>query len=282
MLLHDRGTYRARWACVAGKTPPGEISQAAVAKVIVDHLRKTGNDPGQLDYRLLKDRVCRALSGRALTPSTLGLFTAAFLFSEQDTRHLWALFLGTTPDEAQAAFEPPSFRVVCLAETYEVNREGRPQSHQVYQRITATKDGVSRVALRFDSAAAAITVSTGGTSDMYRCADEWFAVDVVLPKVLMADESFDLEYVVEYPADAKADPQFCRGAVGEHIDSATIAVRFSPDKRPNTVWWMVRSNIGRAGRTVFREQVEIDHHSCSVSKTVLAVDDVVLGFRWEW
>jgi hypothetical protein len=281
MLLNERGTYRSQWARLVGKTSPGEISQAAVAKVIVDHLRTTGDDTSQLDHRLFKDRVYRALSGRALTPSTLGLFVAAFRFSEVDARQLWALFLGATPDEARAAVEPPGFHVLCLADTHEVNSEGRPQLHTVKQRITATKDGVSRFPLRFDSAAVEIKAFTGTIGDIYRCADGLFAADVVLPKVLMRDEHFDVEYVIEYPADAKDDPEFLRGAEGKHIDSATIVVKFSPSRRPRTVWWMVLSRL-MGGRTVFREQVKIDRKTSSVSKTVLSVEDVVIGFRWEW
>lgn len=105
MLLNERESYRARWACLAGKTPPGEISQAAVAKVIVGHLDKTADGSGQMDFRLWKDRVYRALSGQALTLSTVRVFAEAFAFNEQDKRQLWALLFGTTPDEAWAAFE---------------------------------------------------------------------------------------------------------------------------------------------------------------------------------
>jgi hypothetical protein len=266
---------------VVDKTSSDEISQAAVAKVIVDYLRKAENKASELDYRLLKDRVHRALSGRALTPSTLGLFTAAFQFSEEHKRQLWAIFLGTTPDEARAAFQPPGFHVVCLAETYEMDSEGRPQSHRVRQKITATRDEVSRFPLQFDSAALEIRVSTGEISDRYRCADDLFAVDILLPKVLMRNESFDLEYVVEHPTDAKADRELLRGAIGKHIDSATIVVKFNAGRLPSRVWWMVRTNIGRNGRTLLREQVEIDQSS-SVSRTVLSLDDVVVGFRWDW
>src|SRR5687768_14731231 len=90
-LLNECEAYRSQWSCLAGKTPPGEISQAAVAKVIVDHLRKTGIQASELDYRLLKDRVCRGLSGRALTSSTLQLFMAGFSINDAHAQHLWAL-----------------------------------------------------------------------------------------------------------------------------------------------------------------------------------------------
>ncbi len=282
MLLNERGRYRSRWARLAGKTPPGEISQAAVAKVIADHLRKAEDGADEQDYRLLKDRVHRALSGRALTPSTLGLFTAAFLLSEEDTRHLWALFLGTTPDEARAAFQPPDYHVASLSETHEVNSDGRSQLHRTRQKITATKDGVSRFPVQFDSAAVAVRADTADVSDVYRCADDLFAVDVLLPKVLMKDESFDIEYVVEYPVDAKDDREFLRGVMGKRIDRATIEVKFSHNRQPREVWWTVCSNIGGRGKTVLREKVDLDRDSSSVSKTVLSVDDVVIGFRWEW
>lgn len=282
VLLSENETYRDRWICLAGKTPPGEISQAAVARVIVDHLRKAGDEAVRLDYRLLKDRVYRALSGRALTRSTLALFAAAFPFSDEDTRYLWALFLGTTPDGARAAFRPPNYHVASLSMIHEVNSEGRPRSRRVRQRITANEDGVSRVPLRFDSSDVAVKISDGDISDTYRCADDLFAVDVLLPKVLNKNESFNLEYVVEYPADANADPEFLRGAIGQYIDSATIEVKFSRANPPSTVWWTVLSNLGSGGRTVLREQVEIDHKKSSVSKTVSSVDDVVIGFRWEY
>jgi hypothetical protein len=267
---------------LAGKTPPGEISQAAVARVIIDHLREAGKEVGQMDYRLLKDKVYRALSGRALTSPTLELFAAAFLFSDEDMRYLWALFTGTTPDGARAAFQPPSVHVVCLTDTHEVSSEGRPKSHRVKQRITAIREGVTRFPLLFDSEALAITVSDGAVSDIYRCSDELFAVDVLLPKALTINESFSLEYLVEYSADADASPEFLRGAVGKRIDKATIEIIFDRHRPPSAVWWTVLSGLGMSGRTVFRERVEIDRQSSSVSKTVSSVDDVVIGFRWEW
>ena len=245
-------------------------------------MRKTGKEVGQSDHRLLKDKVYRALSGRALTPSTLGLFAAAFLFDDEDTRYLWALFLRTTIDEARAAFQSPGIRIDRLIETHEVNSEGRSQFHRVCLEIAATRDDVTRFPLRFDSAALEVTVSVGEIGDIYKCSDELFAVDVLLPRALIKNELFRFDYSVEYLADAKADPEFLRGAVGKQIDSATIEVKFSPARPPSAVWWMVLSGLGSSGRTVYRERIDLDHRRLSVCKTVTSVDDAVIGFRWEW
>lgn len=101
MLLGERAAYRSQWARLVEKTGTDEIGQTAVAKVIVEYVHRVGDGTGPADYRLLKDRVHRALSGSALTPVTLGLFVDAFRFSEQDARQLWAIFLGTAAEETQ-------------------------------------------------------------------------------------------------------------------------------------------------------------------------------------
>lgn len=136
MLLGERAAYRGQWARVVDKAGTDEISQAAVAKVIVEHVRSVGGgtDPG--DYRLLKDRVYRALSGRALTPSTLGLIVDAFRFSEQDARQLWGLFLGTAAEETQMV---PACKILPLTAAEDVWL--RSQLAALWERFAVAEGG---------------------------------------------------------------------------------------------------------------------------------------------
>ncbi len=97
-LLLDREAYRARWQCLAINTPPGLISQAAIAQVIANHLRQTGRAQ---PYRTLKDRIYRALSGKVLALETLELFATAFQFHEADVRQMQGL-LTAPEDDARA------------------------------------------------------------------------------------------------------------------------------------------------------------------------------------
>lgn len=51
----------------------------------------------------------------------------------------------------------------------------------------------------------------GDIIDVYGCADGLLGSTSSFPKALNSDKSLDHDYVVDYPAYAKADPQFlCR------------------------------------------------------------------------
>lgn len=101
MLLIQPGPYRDQWTeHVERSRKTGEVSRAAVARVISDflaeRLRLTGEKPPS--PRQLKDRVNRALTGYA-TGHTLELFGAAFGFTDEEKRQLWAYY---TQDEGEA------------------------------------------------------------------------------------------------------------------------------------------------------------------------------------
>lgn len=101
MLLTQPGPYRERWMeHVSRQRTSGEISQAAITRVLSDflakQLRATGEQPP--DARQLKDRANRALTGRSLTSQTLELFGAAFGFTEETMRQLWSCYMQADKD----------------------------------------------------------------------------------------------------------------------------------------------------------------------------------------
>ncbi len=96
-LLAGPGPYRARWLRHVTRATPGRVNQAAVARVLAEWLWQHGEHPdSDLLPRALRDRVSRALGGRALSAATLRLFVAAFAMSAADEAELWDL-LDTPP-----------------------------------------------------------------------------------------------------------------------------------------------------------------------------------------
>jgi hypothetical protein len=294
LLLGQPGRYRAAWASRADKVPPSDISQAAVAKVIVDHLRTHGQivDDGGA-YRAIKDRVNRALSGQTLTPSTLRLFSQAFLFSQEDARLLWSRFLGTTANQVSyviddlrlppanaAAFNPRGYRVVSLWDVHHIGANRMPSRHTTRQIIRATTDGLSRCSIRFDIDALTVAVQEFDTSELYLCPDGLYAIDILLPRVLQCGDEQELNYALYYPAPTSDRQRFQRSALGNVIEEACVEVQFSPQRRPSKVWWAIWQE--RDGKPALREPVELNPERSSVFKKVLSAAQTIFGFCWDW
>lgn len=91
------GRYRELWVGKAEKPRKGELSQAAVARVITEHLASKGHPAP--NPRQLRSLVSRALAGTNLTKETLALFIDAFEMAEIDAQVLWLLFRGATFDQ---------------------------------------------------------------------------------------------------------------------------------------------------------------------------------------
>lgn len=90
------GRYRELWVGKADKPRKSELSQAAVARVIMEYLTSKGHPIS--DHRAFRSLVSRALNGVHLTKETLSLFIDAFAMTEDDAQKLWMLFAGAKPD----------------------------------------------------------------------------------------------------------------------------------------------------------------------------------------
>ncbi|OKI26767.1 hypothetical protein [Streptomyces sp. CB03911] len=94
-LLAAPGRYRTRWLRHVARATPGRVNQAAVARVLAEWLWLGGEaSEGDILPRALRDRVSRALGGRALSAATLRLFVAAFDMTAADEARLWDLLDG--------------------------------------------------------------------------------------------------------------------------------------------------------------------------------------------
>lgn len=95
--LPPRGRYRQIWLDKAEKPRTGQLSQAAVARVITEHLMSTGRSAP--DPRTLRSLVSRALTGERLTKETLELFIDAFAMTKDDAEKLRLLLAGGRPSD---------------------------------------------------------------------------------------------------------------------------------------------------------------------------------------
>jgi hypothetical protein len=291
----------------AGKLRPGEISQAAVARVIADYLKIEGtldaND--EMEYRKLKDRVYRALTGKAMTQDTLAWFTCAFALSREDARRVWSGFTGARPDQVDgyigellipppqaAAFSPPGFVTRSLREKHEIGGDRRPKSHTVAQQIQAIEEWGWRYPVRFDSRIAKFEVinESGGTSDLYRCdasfdahrSDKrFFAVDIILPRPVPRGETALIEYKLTYDPSIPVDRIFQRGAL-QNMQDIEIEVCFSRNRLPKAVWWTHWREFGSEAPPYLREPMHVDARTPSVRKKLTSADRTIVGFSWRW
>lgn len=100
-LLAAPGRYRTRWLRHVARATPGRINQAAVTRVLAEWLWLGGEaSEGDILPRALRDRVSRALGGRALSAATLRLFVAAFDMTGADEARLWDLLDGRPETDA--------------------------------------------------------------------------------------------------------------------------------------------------------------------------------------
>lgn len=294
-LLERPGRYRDRWVRRAEKPRSGQISQAAVARVLAEYLnRYEGKDDDEAAYRHLKDRVHRALSGQALTPDTLEWFTRAFLLTEDDARSLWSRFVGGNPEQTDgiirrlappptnaAAFEPLRYETVELYETHYVDRDGRPEKHETIQSIRATADGVSRYPLRIDTKAH-VQVEEGvvRASDTYRCDDDIYAIDVMLPHELREGECIDVRYSIFFEDDCAQQSVFRRAAYPP-IENMTVEIKFDTRKIPRSVVWATWRDFSSDSPMLTCEPMEPDDKGV-VRKCLRSAKRTVVGFVWNW
>ncbi|WP_329500331.1 hypothetical protein [Kitasatospora herbaricolor] len=103
-LLAAPGRYRTRWLRHVARATPGRINQAAVTRVLAEWLWLGGEaSEGDILPRALRDRVSRALGGRAISAATLRLFVAAFDMTGADEARLWDLLDGRPEPGADPA-----------------------------------------------------------------------------------------------------------------------------------------------------------------------------------
>lgn len=95
-LLERPGKYRAFWETRIARLGKSALNEAAIARVLAEHLWDVGERP-DTDVELprrLRDRVSRALDGSVLSAETLRWFIAAFKIDPRSAAHLQHLRTG--------------------------------------------------------------------------------------------------------------------------------------------------------------------------------------------
>jgi hypothetical protein len=301
LLLTRPGRYRDRWARRVEKSRGDEISQAAVARVIADYLtlERRWDHTDQSEHRRLKDKVHRALSGKALTPETLGWFISAFLLTRDDARFLWTRYTGgednsgdidaylrrlATPPSDAAAFDMPRFITTSLHATLEIDARRKPRRQITRQRIRAHQEWIWRFPLRFRDPVEDIRPAAGcdKRTDLYRCDDGMWAVDLILATPLARGSEVEIGYDMVYPDHTEDDQRFQRGLARETQD-VKIELRFDDAARPEQVWWATWREFAADNDPNLREPLyRKGHRPPRISKTLTSATDTTVGFCWKW
>ncbi|MEU5695688.1 hypothetical protein [Actinosynnema sp. NPDC020468] len=288
-LLDRRGRYRERWVRQVTKSRDGEISQAAVARVIVDYVGLRGD--AIADYRKLRSRVHRALSGTSLTAETLGLFVGAFSMSERDTRDLWAKFAGAAVDNVEVlrtlAPPPPEavglrasqFEVLSSREEHFIDPHGQPERHETVQRLRALADDLGRFPVQFDTPHILVLDASTDASDLYHSTTGSYGFDLIFDSPLRRLDEITIRYSVKLDYTAPQS-DFRRIAV-RPMSNMSIAIHFSRECLPAEVWWASWRDPFPESEPMTREPVQVDRGRVS-KKLSFAASSSIVGFCWAW
>lgn len=301
-LLLKPGAYRQSWEKHVSRGRTGNINQLAVAEVLARHLGRFPRGPADacITSHQLKDLVSRALSGRLLSRSSLGLFIDAFGFSEHEADRLWQLWNGSATISVLSgshavstraeldltqALGPRQHQTLSLHEHVYVGSDGRIDRARTLKVVEATAPGVDRIPFLCDTSVLTLEVGQGCkglAGDVRQVRKDVFATEILLARTLGLGETLTLEYWVTYrfPGDPRdlRERQY-RQAVMRHLENFDMRVEFHPDRLPLYVWWATWD--GMEGGVLDRAQILPDSQH-SVHHYLRSFEKTVAGFYWEW
>ncbi len=301
-LLLKPGGYRLAWDQYATRERQGTINQLAVAEVLARHLQsapRSASDPTVTPHQL-KDTVSRALTGRLLSRSALGLFIDAFGLSEHEAGRLWRLWNGaatigvmtgthavpvTAEQNVNAAIGPRRYETLALHDHVWVGSDGWIDRSRTLHVIEAIAPGVDRIPFVCDTNVLTLEVGQGCkelTGQVQRIGADFFATEILLSRTLDIGETLTLEYWLSYrwqddPGDPSAREYRCAGM--RQLQNLDMRVEFDPARLPAQLWWAHWD--GAEGRVLDREAVTLDSQN-SVHRFLRSLERTAVGFYWEW
>ncbi len=304
-LLLRPGRTRSTWEQYAERNRPGHINQLAVAEVLARYLWDYPRRPGDSEIlpRQLKDTASRALSGKLLSKSALGLFIDAFSIPSFERNQLWRLwegssrirvltgprsFGGQARAEIETALGPAVHRTLSVHDHHYVGPDGLPNRTRTLQVIEAIDDRVGQIPYIYNTDALTIDLIQGctGLGERFReITSGFFATDMLLVRPLGLGETLTLEYVTSFTYEpvpaAEMNGDLCqyRRAVRRRMENVDIRVEFDPGMLPRTVWWANWDGV--AGEVISQESVALDSQN-SAQRFLRFMEDTVVGFHWEW
>ena len=279
--------HRRRWLRYSSARR-GELSRAAVAAVLAEHLFETGEVGWDHRPRSLENRVGRALNGDRLSDRTLELFIAAFEISEQHADELRGLLHGGRPDDplvvadalhGERPMPRRTARTLQVAEHHELGPDGSPRQHVTRQLLEAVEE-TDRHLYVFDTAHAAVTVVTGGRPvAAYRVAGTPLCmVEVLLTEPLLPGQTCHLELRTSFAYPEPPPPEFRRGVTAS-VRHVALTVRFDAARRPAEVF---RARWAGVEETEPEEAVPVQLVGGQTSLELVPSRACVIGWRWRW
>jgi hypothetical protein len=289
-LLSQPGRARRRWQVYQhGAVGPGEVSIAAVCRVIAQYLWESGeySDTDADLPRRLKDRVARALHGSFLNPVTLRWFAGAFDFPDDDALRLQLLLdgspntrvvIGRATEAGLPAARP--HRTLSLHEDHYLGPDGLPVRHMTTQVIEATADGLSSYRYMFDTATLTVDVMQGGRlgKSTYNMGHGIFARDIILMRPLRKGETATLRYSSAFHYTEAPPPELRRAAL-RPVLNVNLRAQFHPERLPRRVFFTEWHDL--RGQPVRRTPVTLEPDN-SVHVFLSSMERAIAGFTWEW
>lgn len=294
LLASDPG-YRARWLLRCDRAPAarrddteGTVSFAAISKVISDwvllHEPDTMGDLLDMgDYRSIRDRVRRALTGAGLQPGTLGWFIESFDMTQADARRLADTFSGLGEQRSGSLPErwltlPASgHRTLSLHERHVIGADRLPVRHHTMQVIESEIAELRMYPFRFDTPDAVVVVEQGGTAGpVYQEQDDLWCSNLELAPPLRLGHTAAINYTSRFFYRAAPPPEFRRGA-RRRIEAVSLTVAFHPDAVPRQVRWGCWDATG-----VLVESENVELADLVAHRFLRNLEDAIVGFTWNW
>jgi len=266
----------------------GQLSRAAVAAVLAGHLFETGEVGWEHRPRSLENRVGRALNGDRLSDRTLELFISAFGMTEEHADELRALLHGRLVPSPLVVAEsisgerpmpPRTVRTLQVAEHHEIGADRSPSRHVTRQLLEAL-EATDRYHYVFDTAHAAVSLSSGGTPvDAFRVeGTPLCAVEILLSEPLLPGQTTHLEFRTDFSYPEPPRPEFRRG-VSPGVRHLALTVRFHPTAPPRQV---LRARWGDVTATEPDEAVPVELVGGQTALEVVPGGHCVIGYTWRW
>lgn len=283
-ILATHPAYRRQWQEQVERAPK-ELHQAAIAKVIVHYLWESGEKPENVNARIFKDRVARALKGSVVSAETLRWFMEAFGMEENHREDLWGTLFGQTdPDWGVAhtlrnrplLVKPQRHRTISLFERYFVGPTRSLSWRSTHHAIRAYEDGVDSYFFNHEPWASRIEVVHGGElGEQYEYGNGLTGVDILLTHPLKKMQNATLEYRAHFSPEESSPATEVRRPAFARVENIDMAIKFDVREAPRRVWWCIWEDHIE-GKAVWEKECP-KHH-----QYVPFIEEAVVGFRWEW
>jgi hypothetical protein len=285
--LLGRNPYRRRWQ-VHSTVRRAELSRAAIAAVLAEHLYERGEVGDEHRARSLENRVGRALNGLRMSDGTLELFIAAFEFAPEHADELRDLLRGRSSRsqlvvgaalEGERPVPARTSRTLQLAEEHSIGADRSPRQHLTRQLLEAVT-WTDRYHYAFDTEHATVTVLAGGlpTTAFRVPGTPIHVVEIELDRPLLPGQTTHLEYRTVFSYPEPPAPVFRRG-VSPSVRHLAVTVRFDPAVQPRAVllgrWDSVEA-------TEPAETVPVQLVGGQTSFELVPDRQCAIGYTWQW